>query len=115
MNRRYLVSAQLRPQIDDDLRPWVEQLAADGRLSDAVRDGLRLLHALESTPGGSSLVKRGLVAQALDVGVLQVVPIPPTQAQTPIKPTFGDTPGHIPHSQSEDSTEQNLDALLTQF
>ena len=109
--RRRLVSAQLTARKDPDLLEWAHVLAREGRLSDAVRDGLRLLRVLEQTPGAPELFRRGLIAEALQQGPMRPAPKPDDpvtyleRREVRIR-----QPPDVPLS--SDDVEANLDALL---
>ena len=116
MTRR-LVSAQLRPKWDDDLVPWVQELIDEGRLSDAVREGLRILRWLEGFPKAKELVRRGLVTDALGSGLLHLAgaSVPGNGIATGngyIEPPSPATKPWAASSAAGPDPEMNIDALL---
>jgi len=85
-----------------------------GGLSDAVREGLRVLKILsDASAEADQLWRRGLLAKALQTGVYQVSSLsrglPPLRTASAVSPPAPSAP---PKASLSDPLDSNLDSLL---
>lgn len=71
---------------DADLLPWVDELARDGLLAEAVKAGLRIARALWGCPGGPEYLRRGVLSDAFLAGLLSPDSISHRRPDSPITP-----------------------------
>lgn len=114
--RRYLAGAHLLPDSDADIYTWAQQLARDGRLSQAVKDGLRLIQYLCTLPEAGDLQRRGILVEAVKAGLLPIPPATSPHHSPDSQPRQPAALGHSPRPpgplREEDVVGQALDRML---
>lgn len=106
--RRYLAGAHLHPVTDSDIYTWAQDLAKTGRLTQAVKDGLRLVRYLCNLPQGEYLQRRGILVESIRAGLLQVSGIPVGRAtdRHGVEGQPQSLPGSVPNGGSLVEIEQ---------
>lgn len=94
---------------DADLLPWVDEMARDGLLAEAIKAGLRIARALWGCPGGPKYLRRGVLS---DVFVAGLLPAPHLEQQG-LGPVATSTP-RDPEAMADPYTAlaQSLDRTL---
>lgn len=87
------MAAYLSERHDPDLLAWVEELVAQGRMAETIKEGLRLVRYFAGLEGGEQLLRRGILSEAVKAGIF-----PPTGGMRPAPSPSGLEKGAQPTS-----------------